>query len=268
MRVALGAVLLVLAGVLVYMGYTRLRAAREPPAGPGQPAGALVVAGAAGRPAAFVVLIDRVAASARGGVYRVTALDVATGIEVASRTIEEPMRCWPGAPSRMWCSDGESHTHLIAVPSFDAVTAGSADEQSRTWLGEPEAGCAFADTVTRGDMQLAFAPGTGTAPRALVRVADGSALPGAPGFVSPSFLRVGDPALVLVQHDPAVDRPGAIALSRLGDDLRVAWTAELAGRCETAHVAGDRLVVTSTDPVHRAAAIDLATGAVTWRYGR
>jgi hypothetical protein len=84
--------------------------------------------------------------------------------------------------------------------------------------------------------------------------------------VSPSFVRVEDPALVLVQHD--ADRPGAIALARIAADLHVAWDVELGGRCESAHVVGDRLVVTSPDPAHRAQAIELATGRVAWTYGR
>ena len=268
MRALVGVLLLAIAGAGGFLAYSHMHAARDIANAPGQPAGTLVVRGAAGGPTAFVVLVDRVGASARGGTYRLTALDVATGAVVASRTLDEPMQCWPGAPARMWCSDGESHTHLVAVPSFDAATAGPADEQSRTWLGHPDAGCAFVDTFPHGGARLAFATGTGTARRALVNGSDGSAVPGAPDFVSPAFLRVEDPALVLVQHDIAVDRPNAVAISRIADDLHVAWTAELTGRCESAHVVDDRLVITSADSAQRAVAIQLATGAVLWRYAR
>ncbi|HEY1559137.1 MAG TPA: hypothetical protein VGF94_30155 [Kofleriaceae bacterium] len=265
MRALAGAVLVALAVAAGSLAYSRWSSRREVDTATGQPMGALVVAGEPG----FVVVIDRVGGSARGGSYRFTALDPASGAVVASRVIDEPVRCWPGTPARMWCTSGDQ-THLVAVPSFDAVTAGPADEASRTWLGRPDGGCAFADVAGAAGAPLSFAPGIGTAPRALQRGSgsDAALAPDAPEFVSPSFLRVEDAALVLVQHDAAIDHPGAIALSRIASDLHVAWTAALGGRCESAHVVGDRLVVTSPDPAHRALAIELATGRVAWTYGR
>lgn len=269
MRVLLA---LLLAGALLALGYflyERATARRAIEHAPGQPAGALVVQTADG---ARVVLIDRVGKGARGASYRFTAIDPSTGAAIGSRTIDEPARCWPASTGRMWCADPDGRVHLVAVPSFEAVTAGPADEQSRTWLGTASAGCTFADSVPLGGAHLTF--GTGTR-RPLVKHVEHEegkepvsySLPGVPDFLSPSFLRVEDPALLLVQHDAALDRPGALELSRVDNDLHLVWTAALEGRCESAHLVGGRLVITSGDPAHRAIAIDVGSGAVAWRYG-
>jgi len=174
----------------------------------------------------------------------------------------------------MWCDGAEGHVHLGAVPSCEAVAATPVDEQSRTWLGHADRGCTFVDSVAQDGSHLTF--GTGTSRRPLVRHLeheDGKeppsySLPGVPDFLSPTFLRVEDAALLLVQHDAAIERPGALQLSRVDPELHLVWTAELEGRCETAHLVGGRLVITSPDPAHRALALDAATGNVAWRYSR
>jgi len=271
MRLLVASILVVLLAALGYFGWSRWSARQEVEAAPGQPAGALVVPAGSG---AYVVLIDRVASSGRGGSYRFTALDPTSGTAVATRTIDEPARCWPASSSRMWCDNPQGQLHLIALPSFDAVTATAADEQSRTWLGHADGGCTFADSIAQEGSHLTF--GTGTTRRPLERHVEHEegkepasySLPGVPDFLSPSFLRVEDPALLLVQHDAALDRPGALQLSRVDADLHLLWRAELDARCETAHLVGGRLVVTSPDPARRARAIDVATGAIAWRYGR
>lgn len=268
MRAIVGALLVVIALALGYFLYARMTARREVEHAPGQPAGALVVPTADG---ARLVLIDRVGKSARGASYRFTAIDPETGTSVGSRTIDEPARCWPASTGRMWCADPDGRVHLVSVPSFDAVTASSADEQSRTWLGSASPGCTFADSVPIGGAHLTF--GTGTR-RPLVKHVEHDegkepvsySLPGVPDFLSPSFLRVEDPALLLVQHDAALDRPGALQLSRVDADLHLQWTADLEGRCESAHVVGARIILTSDDSAHRALALQLATGAPAWRY--
>jgi hypothetical protein len=250
------AIPLVLAGAGGLLAYTRCNARRALETTRGQPEGAVVVRG----DRAMLVLVDRVGRGASA--FRLAALDPDTGKPVNQRVIDESARCWAASPGRMWCADADSRTHLVAVPSFDAVAASDGD---RTWLGRDERGCTFADSIPLGDDHLVF--GRGTQRRPLVRAAapQGS-LPGTPDFLAPAFLRVDDPALLLVQHDASLERPGALQLTRVGDDLHAMWTAELPGRCETAHVVGGKLVITTVDPAARALAIELTTGQVAWRF--
>ncbi len=249
------AIPLVLAGAGGFLAYTHCNARHALETTRGQPEGAVVVRGER----AMLVIVDRVGRGASA--FRLAALDPDTGKPINQRVIDESARCWAASPGRMWCADAEGRTHLVAVPSFESVAASEGD---RTWLGRDERGCAFADTVQVGADQLAF--GRGTQRRPLVRQPQQGSLPGTPDFLAPTFLRVDDPALLLVQHDAALERPGALQLTRVGDDLHAMWTADLPGRCETAHVVGDKLVITTVDPAARALAIELATGKVAWQF--
>ena len=227
--------------------------------------GAVVVRGERG---AMLVVIDRVSKS---GAHRFAALDAATGQQLGTRVVDESARCWPATPGKMWCGDADGHTHLIAVPSFDAAPASDGDQTSRSWLGKASGDCDFADAIEVGDAHLTFGEGT---PRPLVlhlahdegKEPPTETLPGTATFFSPAFVRTSDATLLLVQHDAALDRPDAVQLSRVGLDRKIAWTADLGGRCETASAVDGMVVVTTRDPAHRAAAIDVASGKVAWRF--
>jgi hypothetical protein len=271
MRAFAGFLLVAIVAALGYFGWTHWSVRREVEASPGVASGALVVPLQGG---AVVVVADRVGTNSRGGVYRFTAIDPQTGAALGERTLDEPSSCWPGSPGRMWCESARGDVHLVAVPSFELAAAAPGDDASRDLHGRLERTCAFADSIPSAGGHLTF--GTGTTRRPLVRHADHEegkeptsySLPGVPDFLSPSFLRVEDDALLLVQHDASLERPGALQLSRVDPDLHLTWTADLAGPCESAHVVEGRLIVTSPDAATRALALDVATGKVLWRYGR
>ena len=266
--IIVGLVVLAGAGAVVYL---RGNARHELEATPGHPEGAVV---ARGTKVSTLVVIDRVSSHASSAAsYRLTAVDPATGRVLTSRVVDEAVRCWPGEPDRIWCDDAAGHAHELAVPSFDAVA---------TSIAPPvriDPRCNLVDSVPVGVDHLAFGAGT---QRPLMRHAShpegvepvSASLPGTPSFVSPSFLVVDDPAVLLVLHDVSLERPGARQLSRVTDDLHVTWTADVgpvddrvaAGDCETAAIVGDKLVITTRDRANRAIAIDLVTGKLAWRF--
>jgi hypothetical protein len=252
------ALVIVLGAGGLAVGYWRFASKRNVELARGRPAGAVVVAGK-------LVLVDRVAVAENGtATYRLTALDLGSGVTTSSRVLGDIARCSLAAADRMQCARSSGSRYYVEVPSLQ-INGPSEEGRGK------ELGCELADEAVVGDDHLAFGPGT---TRPLVRHVPHDpanepaayTLPGTPSFVSPTFLRAGEPSPLLVLHDASIERPDEIQLTRVGADLRSLWTVDVVGRCETATLVGSRLVITTHDPKHRAFGIDLDTGKIAWRF--
>ncbi|MDB4956527.1 MAG: hypothetical protein JWO36_4096 [Myxococcales bacterium] len=255
--------MIMVAGVVLGAGgaaiiYLRWASERKAEEARGQPAGAVIVAGE-------LVLVDRVAVESTGtATYRLTALDPRTGFTANTRVLGDIARCSLVAGDRMQCARSSGNRYYVEVPSLQI------NGPSERGPGK-ELGCDLADEALVGDDHLAFGPGTMRplvrhVPHDPTREPVAYTLPGTPSFISPAFLRVGEPSPLLVLHDVAIDRPNHVQLTRVAADLRTVWTVELVGRCETASLLGSRLVITTHDPKHRAFGIDLETGKIAWHF--
>lgn len=85
-------------------------------------------------------------------------------------------------------------------------------------------------------------------------------------YLEPGFLATMPPK-PLVLHAATMEQRNAL-LSRIEGISKESWKVDLGGECRRAWVSGERVIVVTSNPAQRALAIDLASGAVVWKFGR
>ncbi len=142
----------------------------------------------------------------------------------------------------------------------------------------PNEDCVRHSTATVGTDRLDFGPGPRHPLLRFAHRAFGQAAPPPPIATTttpiflrrdqaPEFLDVGDPTALLVLHEGSLDPARPMPqLSRVDATPQLRWTANLDGTCRHAELIDGALVIATSDPTHRAFALDLATGAVRWQF--
>jgi hypothetical protein len=237
--------------------------------------------------------------------HRVTVLDAQTGAKEQLRIFDDALSCFGASPGRVWCSTGGT-LKLLAVPALDElgsvdalvsksglgkvmpdkwrldgaavvvlladgrgarvdpVTLQVAEASSNETFGQalPKRSCGLDGhfQLTKDD-RIDFGEGTR---KPLVRHA--AKVTGQATYLSPQFMRAGEPDLCLVMHQPALDRPDDGRLTRVDAKLQELWQADVPAECETAQLVGQQLVMTFFGGSPRALALDPNTGKVLWSF--
>jgi hypothetical protein len=234
---------------------------------------------------------------------RIYALDITTGEHLATR-VGDYAKCWAGGPRLICADKYDRvelldrRTLEVAATAEDLVAAANLAKPSRTYAQtdggvivtltdgrgadidpetlkvtvldtvpwqQPRFGedyCHTRDRVKRGAQSLILESGSR---KKLTTDPPPPAESATPRSPAPSFLEGGflmlEPTLVL--HRDVMDGPHAV--SRVDEaTLAIRWHVALGGKCRTADVVGNVLVLALDDRNHRAAGIDVETGKLLW----
>jgi len=127
--------------------------------------------------------------------------------------------------------------------------------------------CDKVSRIALGPTTLAFSSGTRNTLTSDPPPPAESATPQGPAltFLEGGFLSMWPPQ-PLVLHRASVGGPHIV--TRVDGISRARWTVALEGVCRSAQLVGDVLLVTTGNPARRALALDAATGARRWQFGR